>query len=380
MLAPWFADGALSMVFAAAPLLAQHQGVGVIFLSSMSVIAQTVRLPLCLIAGKLSERLGRKQVSITAAILTLIGCIGLATSQSAWTTCLFFALCVASMGAFYPPLQAFIGDVSGPGRLAKNLGAFNVGWCVGSAVAAQIAARLLKLGFAQTFLCSAVFIIIAMLVLVLWKKPKELTAAEVENVAPPKVIPGNDIWLLIGRFGHFTGFFGYAAIRIIFPELGKALHWTDPEKASITGFLLWGLGTGIFITGISPWWRGKIWPQLAAHAGMAASAVGMGIFQDKILLGASFLVFGTCMAICYTTAIYHGLAARSKMGRNMGIHEALVAAGQISGSIIGGIAAQQLGLRSPYFILAGVAACAMISSAWLYTTKLKNIESLEATT
>jgi predicted MFS family arabinose efflux permease len=284
------------------------------------------------------------------------------------------------MGAFYPPLQAFIGDVSGPGRLAKNLGAFNVGWCVGSAVAAQIAARLLKLGFAQTFLCSAVFIVVAMLVLVLWKKPKDLTAAEVENIAPPKVIPGNDIWLLIGRFGHFTGFFGYAAIRIIFPELGKELLWTDPEKASITGFLLWGLGTGIFITGVSPWWRGKIWPQLAAHAGMAAAALGMGIFQDKVLLGASFLVFGTCMAICYTTAIYHGLAARSKMGRNMGIHEALVAAGQISGSIIGGIAANQLGLRSPYFILAGVAACAMISSAWLYTTKLKNIESLEATT
>lgn len=367
------------MVFAAAPLLAIHQGADAMFLGTMGVLAQGIRLPLCLVAGRLSERFGRKQITIPAAILTLVGCIGLTMSHTAWTTCLFYALCVATMGAFYPPLQAFIGDVSGPGRLAKNLGAFNVGWCVGSAVAAQIAARLLNLGYVQTFIASAVFIVISIIVIALWKKPREKTPDETDNAAPPMVIPGNDIWLIIGRFGHYTGFFGYFVIRMLFPKVGVELGWTDSKIASITGFMLWGLGAGILITGISTWWRGKIWPQLASHAGMVISALGMGIFTDRWFLGASFLVFGTCTAICYTTAIYHGLAARSKMGRNMGIHEALVAAGQISGSIIGGIAAQQISPRAPYFILAGVAGCALISSMWLYRSKLKNIDSLEAT-
>lgn len=67
------------------------------------------------------------------------------------------------------------------------------------------------------------------------------------------------------------------------------------------------------------------------------------------------------------------------MGRNMGIHEALVAAGQVSGSIIGGFAAQYIGLRSPYFILAGIALAAFAGSIYVYLTKLTRLQNMEAT-
>ncbi len=133
-------DGSLSLVQTAMPLLAVRLGATAMTLGTISLAAQTVRLPICFTSGRISERVGRKTLIVPAACAITLAYVLFARAQSTAQIVLLYTLTLASIGAFYPSLQAMIGDVSGRGQLTKNLGAFNIGWCVGGGLAALAAA------------------------------------------------------------------------------------------------------------------------------------------------------------------------------------------------------------------------------------------------
>ena len=362
LLVPGFMDGGIVFLQTAMPLLAVRLGASVMLLGTIGMVAQAVRLPICFTSGHLSERLGRAAICVPAACLCALGCGFLGLAKSNAQVMVLYTFAIASFGAFYPPLQAMIGDVSERGQLRKNLGMFNVGWCVGGAVTALGARWLIGAGLASLFYVAAGMNLLAGMLVLTWRRGA--TRRPVASDAPESE-PGDDYGslLLVARMGHFISFYGYGTIRILFPKVAiSQLHWSEATVATVVAQLLVGLGAGILVCNAAPWWRGKLWPLVMAQLVMCACAASVLWTRTPVLVGAAFFGFGVAQSTVYTSALYYGLSGRKDRGKNAGIHESLVAAGGISGCLFGGIVAQKIALSAPFGLLACLAGACVVAT------------------
>jgi MFS family permease len=361
-------DGMINCVQVGLPLLAIRFGASPWFLGMLGWSSQLVRFPLCLGSGALSDKVGRTRVLIPAAVLGAIGCGAIGFTQNRYQLLPFYILVVASMGAFYPSLQAFIGDHSPQGQLRKNLSAFNFGWTVGGSITGLIAGYLLSRWQPLPFAVGAALAFIVAGLVLSWKRVPVAEKHSENGVVPTDGGPGP--FLFIARTGHFLGFFAYSVARLQFPKLGIQMGMSESMVGLLIGMMLVGQAMGIFVAGAGPWWRGKLWPQILSQSMALASGVMAFLVSSPLLFAAAFLMQGTALGIAYTGALYYGLQARTKMGRNTGIHESLVASGNFMGSFAGGAAAQFINLRAPYLVIAGCSLAAIIVSLAYYRRTL----------
>ncbi len=356
---PWCTDAAVAFLQTAVPLLAIRYGATSLKLGTVNVVGQAFRLPVSLTAGRLSEKVGRSWVMIPASVVLVFACFALTQAKSYGQIVLFYSIGITALGAFYPSLQALIADVSKHGELTKNLSWFNTGWCIGAASAGFIGSILVGIKLTYALYAGAFCGLAAIILIVFWRnspirRPRStrLTVGQTEY-HPPSL-------LLIARMGHFTAFFSFAIVRILFPELGLSLGWSEGNVAIVGSMLLYGQAAGILTSSASPWWRGKYWPQVAALGTMLVSGLAIGLASHPGILGSAFFFIGASLGITYPAALYHGMSARKKLGKNAGIHESLIAAGNIFGCLFGGIVAQRISDRAPYFLIAIVALASLI--------------------
>lgn len=357
-------DGMINCVQVALPLLAIRFGASPWFLGMLGWTSQLVRFPFCLGSGALSDKIGRTRVIIPAAGLAALACGAIGFTHNRFQILPFYILMMASVGAFYPSLQAFIGDHSPKGELRKNLSAFNVGWTVGGSITGLVAGYLLAKWQPLPFALGAGLAFIVVLLVLSWKRVPVAEKHAENGVIPTDGGPGP--FLFIARTGHFLGFFAYSVARLQFPRLGIKMGMSEGTVGLLIGMMLVGQAAGIFIAGAGPWWRGKLWPQVLSQAMMLGSGVLAFMASSPLLFAAAFLIQGTGLGIAYTGALYYGLQARTKMGRNTGIHESLVASGNFMGSFAGGAAAQFISLRAPYLVIAACSLAAIIVSLAYY--------------
>lgn len=368
-------DGMIGLAQTALPLVAIRFGASALFLGTLGWAAQAVRLPCTIGSGLLSEKIGRTRTIIPAAVLGSLACAGFAIARNNHQLLIFYMMMSAAIGLFYPALQAFIGEHSPKGELRKNLSWFNSGWTIGGAVCALSAGFLLTLAKPLPFALASLAAFCTIPLIVIWSRTKVSPAVQV--VDDPMSAPASDgpgPLLFIARMGHFLGFFGFAMWRLQFPRLAKfGLHMDEKTIGLLVGILIVGQATGIFIGNAGPWWRGKLWPQLLAQTMLVVAGVTVFFVRSPLLFGLAFLVQGSGLGIAYTGALYYGLQARTNMGRNTGLHEALVASGNITGSFIGGATAQYLSPRAPYITYAIICAVAiMVSLVWWMLNKPKS--------
>lgn len=368
LIVPWFADGAMAFMQRAMPLLAVQLGVGPGLLGIMGASGQIVRLPLTLISGNLSEKVGRATVIVPAAVIIAAAAVGLGFTHTPAGILLFYAIGLGAFGVFYPPLQALIGDVSHPKRLRKNLGAFGIGWCVGGAMAGLTAGWLVKRGLPLTFFFGAGYVLVAGALALVWSRTtRPYVPNPSENEAEQTVdqtgwmSPGK--LLVISRMGLVTGVFGVAAVGILFtPVAINILHWSKAETATIGSMAMVGQAVSVLSTYASAWWRGKLWPQIAAQSVLLACGIVICLASSKLILALAFLGVGLAHGIAYTAALYHGLMTGPSKGRQGGMHECIVSCGHIAGNILGGLVAQRIAPRAPFAMLSVLAVLCLIAT------------------
>jgi MFS family permease len=359
LLVPVCTDGMMGLVQTALPLLAISFGANAWFLGILGSAPQFVRLILCLSSGPISDRVGRMRIMLPAAGIAGLACIGFASAHNKLQLIIFYALLLGSIGAFYPSFEAFIGDHSPHGELRKNLAFFNMGWSIGGALFATMSGFLFAGRAAYPFLAAAVLAIMGIGLVIRWSRLPACCFGGEE--ATPQAQEGPGALLLISRVGHFLGFFGLSIMRNIFPRLAFDMGMTAGTIGLLTGMVLVGQGCGMLLSGIGPWWRGKLWVPILAQLTMAAVGLTVFMASSKPMLGTAMFVLGLASGVSCTGALYYGMQSRSRMGSSTGIYESLIAAAFIGGSFLGGLTAQLISMRSPYIMFASMALLAALS-------------------
>lgn len=161
------------------------------------------------------------------------------------------------------------------------------------------------------------------------------------------------------RFSAWAGvavtFFGIGVIAAVFPvaarqDLGYSMFMVGNVMLVRTLFK----AIGFVVLSRSDRWHFRSLPMLAGQ--------GLGVFAFLILMVAAdpfwivlaLAAFGFGSAISYASSMFHGVSGSEDRSRAMAIHEALLAAGLVGGSAIGGMVYQAAGMQLVYGLCAAV--------------------------
>ncbi|MBM3147527.1 MAG: MFS transporter, partial [Actinobacteria bacterium] len=301
---------------------------------------------LCLFAGGISDRIGRKASA-------LLSCIGLACAYAlagsvgsvAWLL-LLAALSGGSLAFFWPAIQAWIADLSGRGRgqLARRLGIFNVSWSAGLAAGPTYTGFLWAHGAALGLSQPIVFWSIAGSALLLGAlvactrraalDPDPVTDEDHEEA---RVHPQAAALLFGARAGTFASWFAVGVIGSLFPKLASELGFDERLRGLLASCYHVGQ-VGLFALAMQPrGWYFRRWPLLLAEGLALVGMLSVVWARSPLHFGAAFLAAGVCSGVAYTASLFHSLhGRRTDRGKLAGIHEAILASGVFLSPLIGG--------------------------------------------
>ena len=88
-----------------------------------------------------------------------------------------------------------------------------------------------------------------------------------------------------------------------------------------------------------------------------------------LVFAIGLLLLGALAGVTFTISIYYSLYTTGPGGRRTGIHEAIVGSGFLVGPLAGGLIAEHLGARAPYWVSAGVICCVVFAQVAILNKK-----------
>jgi MFS family permease len=342
-------------------------------LGALSAFCYTV---MCLVAGSVSDRIGRKATAVLA-------CVGLATAYAlaglagSIGRLLLLSILSGSSGAFFwPAIQAWIADLSGRGRqrLARRLGLFNVAWAAGLTVGPTyigfVWAFGAALGLSQRIAfwsTAGVVLLIAAIVLITRARPADPDPVADENHDEARVHPHQASLLFGARVGTFASWFAVGVIIALFPKLAEELGYDERVRGVLASCYHVGQ-LGLFVLALKPGqWQLRRWPLVLALGLSLAGMLSLVWARSPTHFGLVFAVAGACASVAYTASLFHSLHGRvGDRGKLAGIHEAILASGSFLSPLIAGFLAEYISLRAPFVLVTVILAGAIVAQvvAW----------------
>ena len=365
-MASLFMASSMACVGLCIPLLAVWLGATYQDLGIMGAVGSLSYTLGCLASGRLSDRFGYQRYFAFSSIA-----VALSVTLYLWTTCVSHVTVLVGitwlfMSGNSPPLQAWLGVHKSRVELLRSLGLFNVSWSFGLLIGPAIGGALYTGDREWPFLFSAGLIGIVSISMFLLKF-HEISPTSTDSAPPDNSV--TDRFLRIARVANFATFFAFGIIRSLFPKFATDLGIPPGSLGLLMATV--GLATVItfYLVSRTERWQFRLAPlaaaQLLGGAGLAWLALGSGSIDFAVGL----LAIGVLIGFSFTASIFYSLFTGSPKGRRTGFHEAIIGSSFFIGALVGGFAAEHLGLRSPYLIAAGVILLALGVQAWLYLHK-----------
>jgi MFS family permease len=270
---------------------------------------------------------------------------------------------------FWPPLMGWLSRGLEGRDLSRATGLFSFSWSVGGIVSPYLAGilsergKFLPLWFAVAmFAANAVFL----------QASRRLLRDSDERPVPDRArsAPARDGSTPL-RFSAWTSVTVlYAAIGIlanIFPlfargELGLSESRTGllitVRAAAMTG--------GFLFFGRTSFWRFRRGLLMIPTLLAGVAALVLALAADFLpVLAAGLGVFGFASAWAYNGSMFYGASGAPDRDRRMTVHEALLTAGQVFGSFLGGILYQASSMRLVFLFIAIMAGAGVWTQSWM---------------
>lgn len=345
-------------------------------LTSLFFLAQFFAAP---VLGRLSDRIGRRPVLVGSQLGTFTGALITATAGSPLH--LIVARIVDGLtGGNISVAQAYITDISPPQDRARSLGlvfaAFGMGFLVGPAFGAYVSHAF---GPRVTFACAAAASLVTML-LSYFVLPESLTderrraiaaeAAEHEEDRHPLQIPAVRRILAI----NFTGQVAAFAVNqtfILWARDVVAPEWSVErlQEAMSVVFVIAGLAAIVSQ-------RSLIGPLVARYGEAASIAIGSALrvlgyalmgFLPRVVpatVGAALTSVGQGIAMPCASAFLTLVTRGIPRGQVIGLSQSSLAAGNILGPLLGGLAFDW-NPKAPPFVAAAILCVTLVLSLGL---------------
>jgi DHA1 family multidrug resistance protein-like MFS transporter len=362
--------GTLSVPLLATRLQASNLELGLIGTLGAATYTFTV-----IIAGGLSDKLGRKRVLIAGAILTALTYAAMPASRSPLHLIFFMGLSGCGMAFFWPVLEAWMSDTGDHEDIRKGLGGFNVSWSAGGCLGPLIGGLIYTRSSTLAFMCAAAgSCLVAYLAFLHKHKSNEMPVAT--SMAPQdddtvrisqSVLYG--IWM-----ANFASWFAIAEIRILFPKLAVSKLGMQPW---VIGNLIFALGLALtvmfYVMGRSTRWHGATRPLMHSQILIVLLLLMLTVSDSALALGLLFAGLGAAFGVTYSYSLYYSIIGSQRKGTASGRHEMVLGMGALLGPFMGGGLAEILqSQRAPYALGAALVLISLIVQVRMYSSGVRS--------
>lgn len=315
----------------------------------------------CVISGHLSDRLGRRFMTVLAAAVCLIAWYGMALVQSVTGLLLLAVLSGSGLALLWPPVEAWLADLSGhsPRLLNRNIGLFNIAWTAGLMIGPLFAGYLWDTQGEGVFMVAGTTALFCLLLAVFTPTAPPADA----HVAPPAHVDSALVtrFLFMAWLAMVGCVFARGMVGGCFPNLGESLHYSKALVGKLQFMMAAGQFVAFLVTRMTRVWQYRLaplWISLSVSAVAMLAALYAG---SPWVFAVAFFIAGAALGVTYMAGITYALSSSPEgRGKRVGFHEGIMGIGLVSGSFLGGQIAQHVNLQAPFglaaliFILGGL--------------------------
>ncbi len=257
---------------------------------------------------------------------------------------------------FWPPVMGWLTkDYEGP-SLSRATSYFSMSWSIGGIFSSFIAGilseidKLLPLKFMMGLLSVGVLFLLASR---FFMKDETTTAGSISSTAS---LPDHSTPLRYpALLGAFLFYILMGVLFNVFPVFARDVLFL---KESRVGLLLMtravAIALGFFILGRTYFWQFKKGAIPLLSLGSALLLVFISFQRSLTGLTISFAIVGLIQSIVYNNALFYATSGAPDRDKRVTVFEALMTAGQVSGSITGGIVYQAFSMPVVFMALASL--------------------------
>lgn len=266
-----------------------------------------------------------------------------------------------AIALYWPPLMGWLSEGKEGAELNRSIGRFNFSWSSANIVSPFLAGLLFEMNPVLPLWTGVA--VQGLIFCYILTASLASTAVRGDNYREPRKRPeertegGESPLRLIAWIGIFTSYAMIGVVNSMFPLFGREVLLLS---ASLVGglLLLRALSTtaGFVLFGRTSRWHFLVSPHFYVQAGFLLIIVALVAFPRAGAYALLLPVFGMAAAYSYCSSIFHGAAGASRRGRSMTIHETVLTAGQVVGSVGSGFAYQYRGMTGALVFLACIIA------------------------
>ncbi len=367
---PFWMDLSASIFYLAAPLVVIDLGGNPIELGLIGTITASVHMVLANLAGRLSDKFGRRTLMITGPLIFGVSCLLMTQMPNVKGVLALAALNGCGMAIFWPAFQAWVAESRNGSGLARNIGSFNMSWTASHLLGPTLAGFLFALHARLPFWLAAVLCFFLFLAMRASARDRAIQP-EMETEFPP---PESEETKFGRRFlyaiwiANFASFFILGNARYQFPKLARELTMSSYAIGLLMSCIGLAQFLGFFFLRGSERWHFNKFYLLGAQLLAAAGLLLLYGSSRQWVFALAFLLLGLCASLTYYSSLYYAVRLLKRKGKGAGLHESILGSGVVLGPLFGGIAAHAVGLRAPY-ILCLALLVGVVGAEWVILRK-----------
>ena len=337
------------------------------------------------VTGWASHRFDSRIVFVSGAVIVAlaVAACGLGSTDSSWFLARYCLLGMG-LGTVYPTLIGWLNrdqDAHSNRRgVSRTLILFCVSWNVGMMSGQMTSGALFswspQLAYGVAFAVALVNVLLAIAAARLVSCSVPDTFGREEQITRTEVQPSNDPAhvKVAGKFkklswvANLGGTFGGSLIFHLLPELAVSIGVPADNHGGLLAYWRGVVIATYLLMHFSEFWHYRISTSIAAQLLGVFGLLMIAQAQSAVVLFIGLTLHGQLVGYNYFSGLFYSTAGSSQDGRTMaaGIHEATLAVGMSSGTVLGGVLGSQIGPRSPWFLAATVllALVGMQMFAW----------------
>jgi DHA1 family multidrug resistance protein-like MFS transporter len=359
---PFWMDLSASVFYLAAPLVVIDLGGNPIELGLIGTITASVHMILAHLAGRLSDRFGRRALIVAGPFIFGGSCLLMTQAGEVKQVLALAALNGLGMAIFWPSFQAWIAEMQTGSGLARKIGSFNMSWTASHLIGPTLSGLLFGLHPRLPFWAAAALSLLLFLLLWASVSDREPQPEKIKESFPQegKESGGPMTFLYAIWIANFASFFILGNARYQFPKLARELTMSPYAIGLLMSCIGLAQFLGFFFLRGSDRWHFNKFYLLGAQLLAATGLVLVFSFSQQLVFTSAFIMLGLCASLTYYSSLYYSVRLMKRKGKGTGLHESVVGSGVVLGPLLGGIVAHSAGLRAPYIlclaVLAGVIA------------------------